>query len=247
MINIVIPMAGQGSRFKEAGFNMPKPLISIDGKTLAEHSIESLGIAGRFIFITRTFEDPEHNVMLTKIFEKCCDDFIEVRVDDQHLGAAHTALFAEKYIDKDEKLILTNCDQIFKWDPEAFLDYVESEDPDGAVMVYKNSGTQHSFAKIDHSGSVIQIAEKVAISDNALTGFHYWKRGGTFFDSARRLMSDYESLGYREAYVAPTYQYLIDDGMLVSAWSLTEKEQYISLGTPEAYKDYEQMINDENL
>jgi choline kinase len=53
MINIVIPMAGEGSRFKDVGVDTPKPLIEIDGKTLIEHSISTLGIAGRFIFITK--------------------------------------------------------------------------------------------------------------------------------------------------------------------------------------------------
>jgi dTDP-glucose pyrophosphorylase len=247
MMNIIIPMAGQGSRFKEAGFDLPKPLISINGKTLAQHSIDSLGIGGRFIFITRTFDNPEHNEVLTKIFEDCCDNFLEIRVDGEHLGAAHTALFAEKYVDKDDGLILTNCDQILEWDADAFMSYINEEDPDGVVMVYKDTGKQHSFARMDHSGYVIEIAEKRPISDNALTGFHYWKSAGLFFDSARSFINDYQSAGYPEAYVAPTYQYLIDDGKLINAWFLLGSERFISLGTPEAFDQYLETLADSDI
>ncbi len=232
-------MAGQGSRFSKAGFDLPKPLIVANGKTLAEHSIESLGIDGKFIFITRTFDNPEHNDALTAIFEKTCKNFIEVRVDGEHLGAAHSASFAEKYIDTSEPLIITNCDQHLDWNSKIFLDFIEANDPDGAVVLYKSDNPKNSFALIQNE-TIVAIAEKQPISSDALIGVHYWKNGSDFFNSARHLINDFEDQGYPECYVSVTYNYMIKDGKSVYPYFIMNNE-YKSLGTP---RDLEEYLNE---
>jgi dTDP-glucose pyrophosphorylase len=229
-LNIIIPVAGKGSRFANAGYEVPKPLIVVDGKTLMEHSINTLGFSGHFIFITRTFDDPSHNEQLTKIFEENCDSFLEVRIDDEHLGAAHTALFAEKYLDPEDELIITNCDQYLDWDGKDFLVCARGSKADGSVVTYKSTDIKNSFVVVK-SERVTKIAEKVQISDEALIGVHYWKHGKYFFDSARKLMSEYKDLGYLEAYVAPTYGYLLEE-KIVNIYRL-HPNQYWPLGTPE--------------
>jgi NDP-sugar pyrophosphorylase family protein len=228
---IVIPMAGQGSRFTKAGFDLPKPLIVANGKTLAQHSIESLGIEGQFVFITRTFDNPEHNDMLTKVFEETCKNFIEIRVDGKHLGAAHSASFAEKYIDTDEPLIVTNCDQHLDWDGKKFIEFIENNDPDGAVVLFKSHSTKNSFALISDN-KIIALAEKQPISNDALIGVHYWKKASDFFDSARLLLDDFYDQGYPECYVSVTYNYLINAGKYIAPY-FVKNEEFSALGTPE--------------
>lgn len=224
-------MAGKGSRFSEAGYDLPKPLIEVAGRTLAEISIQTLGLPDwHFIFITRSFDNPEHNKMLTEIFTKNCKSFAEVRIDDEHLGAAHSALYAEKYSQIDEELILINCDQALRWDPELFLETVRSEGVSGAVVLYKSDSKNHSYAEF-HNNRIVRLAEKEVISNFALIGVHYWKKAKDFFDTARDLLSNYKDLGYKEAYVSLTYNYLVANKP-VMPYILHGDERYYSLGTP---------------
>lgn len=241
-------MAGQGSRFSKAGYQIPKPLIEVEGKTLAEHSIETLGIDGKFIFITRSFDNPEHNEQLTNIFSKLCKDFVEVRVDDKHLGAAHSASFAEHFVDPEEPLIITNCDQHLNWNGKDFMKFIEATDRyfkmstnkeksvDGAVVLYKSSNPKNSFAMLKDD-QVIAIAEKQPISQDALIGVHYWKHAKDFFDSTRKAIRDYEEQGYPECYVSITYNYLIKDDKTILGYFIDDNE-YESLGTPADIERY---------
>ena len=230
-------MAGKGSRFSNAGYKSPKPLIEVNGITLAEHAISSLGIDGTYVFITRDFDNVEDNEKLTQIFEKNCKSFIEIRVNDEHYGAAHSALFAEHYITGMEELIITNCDQILDWQPKHFLDWIERHEPDGSVVLHQSSNPKNSFAIIGNDGNIVAIAEKQPISDDALVGVHYWKHAYMFFESARAALNDYKNQGYPECYVSITYNYLIKDGAKITGYYLLNDE-YISLGTPKEVEDY---------
>ena len=237
-MQIIIPMAGQGSRFKSVGIDTPKPLIVVDGETLAEHSIKTLGIDGKFIFITRTFENQEDNLKLTEIFNRTCKDFIEIRIDEKHLGAAHSALFAEGVLDINDELIITNSDQHLEWDGAAFKKFVDSNTyADGSVVLYSSTNPKNSFALLGPGHHISAIAEKQPISSDALIGVHYWRYAGDFIASAKRLVSDYKELGYPEAYVSTTYNYLINDKKVILGY-IIDNNEYQSLGTPEDLKEY---------
>ena len=245
-------MAGQGSRFTKAGISTPKPLIEVDGITLAEHSIKTLGIDGKFIFITRSFDDPKDKERLTDIFVKTCKSFIEVRVDGEHLGAAHSAMYAEHYVDPNEPLIVTNCDQHLNWDGKAFENFISSNERyvkftnreeeiiDGAIVLYESDNPKNSFAILDGI-NVVAVAEKQPISNKALVGVHYWSEARDFFDSARELLRDYKIAGYPECYVSVTYNYLIKKNKFIAAYFI-EDAGFIPLGTPEDVEEYEQGI-----
>lgn len=235
MITVIIPMAGQGSRFIEAGYTSPKPLIKVANKTLAEHSITSLGIDGKYIFITRDFDDAKDNELLTQIFHDNCKDFVEVRVNEKHLGAAHSSLFAEKYVDPDSELIITNCDQILQWDAESFFKKVYDTAADGAVVVYDSNNPKNSFAKIVDD-RVVEIAEKRPISRDALVGVHYWKKASDFFSSAKQLMNNYLELDYKEPYISLSYNYLSKEKLIIPF--KVDDFMYTSLGTPEDVNKY---------
>jgi NDP-sugar pyrophosphorylase family protein len=231
MTNIVIPMAGLGHRFKKNGILVPKPLILVNNKTLIEHSVESLGIDGKYIFITRKYFDEEYNKSLSRILKKIKPDSIEICLDHDQYGAADAALYAKDYIDNNEELIITNCDQILIWDSKKFLELSRSENCDGAVAIFKSSDEKNSFATIIDD-KVINIVEKNAISDNALTGVHYWRKGSSFVLSAKKLLSEYRLKGFNECYISLTYNYLIEDKLNILAFNMPQNG-YISLGTPE--------------
>lgn len=241
-MNIVIPMAGLGSRFKNVGINEPKPLIMVDGRHLIEHSVDSLDIPGKYIFITRKYENPEYNKILSNILTQLKPDCIEVCLDHDQYGAADAALYAKEYIDNDEELIITNCDQLLKWNSDEFLDVARSAYCDGAVALFKSSDVKHSYAIIENK-KIINVEEKNVISDNALVGVHYWRRGLDFVRSAKKLTSEYRSKGLNECYISSTYKYLIEDGLNILPYNMP-RNGYISLGTPQDLDVYSSKLRE---
>jgi dTDP-glucose pyrophosphorylase len=235
-MNIVIPMAGLGSRFKNVGIDTPKPLIEVAGKYLVEHAISSLGITGKYIFITRKYEDVSHNEQLSFLLKSLVPDSIEIQVDKEQYGAADAALYAKDYIDNEEPLIITNCDQLFFWDSNDFLNFINVLDPDGAVAVFKSNDPKNSFAKINNN-IITNIEEKNPISSDALVGLHYWKHGKDFIFSAKKLLSEYREKGFPECYISSTYNYLIGSGKNILPYQMPHNG-YVSLGTPDDIEIY---------
>jgi dTDP-glucose pyrophosphorylase len=241
MVNIVIPMAGEGSRFKDIGIDTPKPLIEIDGKTLIEHSVSTLGIAGRFIFITKKYPDPLDNERLSKILANLAPNHIEICTDKPQHGTSYSALLAKDYINNDEELILTNCDQHLIWNPDDFLEKSRVDGIDGSILVHNSSSHKHSYAVIKNN-FVTHLAEKNPISKNALVGLHYWKHGKDFVESAEDLIQE-SAKENKESYVSLTYNYLINSGKKIIAHTIPTNG-YISLGTPRDLEIYQAKINE---
>lgn len=235
-------MAGLGSRFSNLGINDPKPLITVNEKTLIEHSISSLGINANYIFVTRKYKDPSLNDKLSKLLKSIKPDSIEIVIDDQTSGATETALYAKKYINNNDPLIVTNCDQITNWNSQEFINFISLEDPDGVVVLFKSSDIKNSFAEIDN-GRVVRIVEKNAISDNALVGIHYWKHGKDFVESGENLVKDFRKNGLPECYISETYNYLIAKNQKISPYFL-QKNCFIPLGTPEDVAVYNGKIKE---
>ncbi len=233
---VLIPMAGAGSRFRKTHGTMPKPLIDVNGLTLIEHSIKSFNIDAKFIFITRKFDDPAHNQQLTELLKNLRPESIEIQVDQLTLGACQTCLAARDHLDNDEPLFIYNCDQLINWNPMDFLNFIEHHDNDGAVVLYRNTDPKNSFAEIT-DGKISRLVEKKAISDHALIGFHYWKHGKDFVQSADRLVENFHISGKPECYVSETYNYLIEDGKFIIPYHIAEN-QFIPLGTPEDVARY---------
>ena len=236
-MNILIPMAGLGTRFKNEGFDLPKPIIEVNGKTLIEHSVTSLGIEGRYIFVTRKYEDPRDNELLTQKLKELSPTSIEVQLDAPTRGAVETCLFAQEYIDNDEPLIITNCDQITDWHPEDFQSFIDQDDLDGVIVTYTSVNPKNSFAVVD-KGIVTKLVEKNPVSDIALIGLHHWKKGSDFVKSAKSLLHNFEEKGRPECYISESYNYLIDEGKVIKNYHIPVN-QYISLGTPYDLKIYQ--------
>jgi dTDP-glucose pyrophosphorylase len=230
-MKILIPMAGLGSRFRVSEYDTPKPLIMVNGKTLVEHSISSLNIEGDFIFVTRKFKNPEHNEILSKILKSLKPNSIEICINSPTRGAVETCMFAITQINGDEELIITNCDQILKWNSDYYLSESRKNGIDGSILLYDSEDPKNSFARMNKDGIVEEIVEKQPISRDALVGLHYWKRGKDFVRSAETLMEDFISIGKKECYVSETYNNMIADGKHIVGIRIPTNG-YIPLGTP---------------
>lgn len=226
-LNVLIPMAGQGSRFAEAGYTFPKPLIEVHGKAMIERVVENLNVDGRFIFLVRK----EHLEQYTlEPYLKLLKTEVEIIVVDELTeGAASTALLARELIDNSDPLLIANSDQIIDWDSSESLYFFGSEGVDGGILTFSSHHPKWSFAKVDERGWVTQVAEKVPISDQATTGIYYWSRGSDFVKYADKMIEkDIRTNG--EFYICPVYNEAIGDGKRIKAKSV---EKMWGIGTPE--------------
>jgi NDP-sugar pyrophosphorylase family protein len=233
-MNIVIPMAGSGSRFQQLGIKDPKPLIRVLDKTLIEYSIDSFNVSGRFIFITRKFENPADNIKLSELLKSKRPESIEIQLTSITSGATETALYARNLIDNDEPLVIYNCDQFINWDANNFLQFLDEKKPDSVVVLFNNSNSKYSFAKIEN-GIVTQLVEKKVISNHALTGFHYWSKGKNFVNSADTLIEKFRENGSPECYISETFNYLTNQTILPYH---IDNHLFSVLGTPEDVSRY---------
>lgn len=234
-LNVLIPMAGQGSRFAEAGYTFPKPLIEVYGKAMIERVVENLNIDGKFIFLVRK----EHLEQYTlEPYLKLLRNQVEiVVVDELTEGAASTALLARDLIDNPDPLLIANSDQIIEWDSSEAMYFFGSAGVDGGILTFTAHHPKWSFAKIDDQGWVTQVAEKIPISDQATTGIYYWARGSDFVKYADQMIErDVRTNG--EFYICPVYNEAIGDGKKIRAKSV---EKMWGIGTPE---DLTAFLND---
>jgi NDP-sugar pyrophosphorylase family protein len=232
-------MAGYGKRFLNENIVTPKPIIEINGKLMIEHSIQSLGIEGRYIFITKKYSNKEYNKILTEAFKRNVEDFVEICLEEEQFGTSYSALSAKHLIDNEEELILTNCDQILNWNSDMFLKFSRSG-LDGSVLIHESRDPKHSYAVVNN-GLVSVLEEKKVISNDALVGLHYWKHGKDFVSSAEKLILD--NPGSKESYVSQTFNYLINDGKKIGAYPI-DNGSYISLGTPKDLEIYNNKVSE---
>ena len=226
-MNIVIPIAGEGIRFSQVGISTPKPLIKVFGKTLLEHSLESLGIDGRYILLTKEYENKDYQDQISSIIKSFSVEAVEIRVTGKQHGSAHTILQAAHLFEGNE-LITTNGDQRLFWNAQDFMNNVRQSDCDGAVVLHKSYDTKNSFAKIA-DGKITEIKEKQRISTDALIGIHYWKNSNDFIQHTKNLLVSL--LEDKELYVSEVYNPMIDLGQNIMPY-FVQDGAYVSLGTP---------------
>jgi HAD superfamily hydrolase (TIGR01509 family) len=228
---VVIPMAGEGSRFARQGYALPKPLIDIGGGTpMIQAVVENIGVCAKYVFIVQEkhVEDYELQSTLERLAPGCA--LVHARGTTE--GAACSVLLAEEHIDPEAPLLLANSDQLVEWDAYAFL--LRAQEADGCISVFRSRDPKFSFAKVC-GGRVERVAEKEAISDLATTGVYYWKRGGDFVRYAKQMIQrDVRVRG--EFYVCPVYNEAIADGKDVT---VMECDAFYCLGTPEDLRQYQ--------
>lgn len=231
-LNVVIPMAGLGSRFEKAGYSLPKPLIIVNQKPMIQVAVENLNICANFIFIVQ--KKHRENCELDKLLNLITPNCTIIETDGLTEGAACTALLAKHLINNDKSLFFANADQYVEWDSYAFSQKMNESDNDGGIVTFKATNPNYSFVKLDRHGLVQKVAEKKPISDIATVGFYYWKHGSDFVKYAEQMISKDIRVN-NEFYVCPIYNEAINDGKKVSTFMI---DKFWSLGTPEDLNYY---------
>ena len=227
-MNIIIPMAGLGSRFPKDHYMLPKPLIDVNGRPMIVRAIESLGMPDNanwhFIIRTDDFTDAVKKIICSVVKNV---NFYEITETTE--GPACSALLFKEFINNSDELITANCDQIMEWNSDLFFHNVRLYD--GAVVTYYSDTDKNSYVKLDRTGKAVQFAEKEVISNISLNGIHYWKHGADFVASAEEMIAANDRAPNGEFYIAPTYNYMINSGKSVGIYHIPN-EQHHAVGVP---------------
>ena len=233
--NILIPMAGRGSRFEEQGYTDKKPFIDVNGKPMIHRVIKNLGMEfdKEYLFILVCLQEDYDKYDFSE-FEKVIghNSYDVVILDDVTEGAAQTVLTAKHLINDDTPLMTMNSDQLVDWNVEEMFE--RAQHYDALIPCFYGEGNAWSYARTLDNGYVQEVAEKKQISNNATAGYYYWKKGSDFVKYAEQMIKD-NSRTNGEFYVAPVYNWAIKDGKKVGIYMV---DKLYSLGTPEDLQEY---------
>lgn len=239
-LHIIMPMAGEGSRFLKEGWTTPKPLIELHGLPLFKRAISSVSIDGvpiKYSFIVRQEHIDKYHI----------DEQIKAILPQANIfsvlkttrGAVETCLMAESVIDDEDGVIVMDCDLEFR--SKHFLEVLKDilskpieESEGGALVSFESNEARYSYAAIGSDGFVTRTAEKEVISNHALCGAYFFSTGKRFKQIAHQLLNEPE-FKKPEYYVSLLYNYMLAEGEKVQ---LATMEEYYSYGTPEELKRY---------
>jgi dTDP-glucose pyrophosphorylase len=240
MTNIVIPMAGAGSRFVAAGYTDPKPLIKVNGYEMIRVVIENLRplTAHRFIFVCQNSHIGKYD--LKERLSAWAPGCQIIGVNGLTSGAACTVLAVRELIDNESSLMIANSDQYIDQNINDYLSKLVDSELDGLVMTMTAEDPKWSYVGLGEGDLVTKVAEKRVISNEATVGIYNFKRGRDFVAAADEMIQlDLRVNG--EFYVAPVYNLLIDSGARIGIHNVgSEANGMYGLGTP---SDLELFLN----
>ena len=240
MLNIVLPMAGRGSRFADAGYSTPKPFIPIHDIPMIKVVVDNLSPSceHRFIFVCQQQHIDQYNLIpKLKSYAKNVEI---IGINGITEGQVCTALLAKKFFNNDEPLMNANADQYIDFDINEYLEIISSRNLDGMIMTMKSQDPKWSYAKTNSDGFVIETAEKKVISDDATVGIFNFSKGKDLVRAAEQMIQDNIRVN-NEFYTCPCYNYLIKEGKKIGIYGIGEEYNGMyGLGIP---TDLEFFIN----
>ena len=234
-MKILIPMAGRGKRFEDAGYSFPKPLIAINGKTMIQIIIENLNFSAEHILICQ--KEHYEKYALKELLDLITPNCKIIQVSEITEGAACTALLSKESINNDEELIIANSDQWVNWNNQHFLSFLRDNDADGGIVTFYSTHPKWSFVKLDDEGKVSTVAEKKPISNIATVGIYYFKKGKYFVDSATKMIDNNERSINGEFYIGPSFNSMIEKGLKVGIYHIPNYQHH-AVGTPDDLREY---------
>ncbi len=239
-MKIVIPMAGGDDLFRQHGFPFVKPIIEIEGRPLIDHATEPLTNIDdtEFVFIIRKEDNLRfHLGDVLRLLIPGCHIVI---ADGKTAGAACTALLAVAHMDNDEELLITNSDQVLKFDLVRVIEDFRARALDAGTVVFDSVHPRWSFVKTNEDELVIEAAEKRPISRNATAGIYYFRKGSDFVAAAKSMILKGADVngGF---FICPSFNEMILTQKSIGIHRI-ERDQYVSLATPQAVEDYEQEL-----
>lgn len=241
LINIVIPMAGLGSRFVNAGYDKPKPFIDVKGVPMIVRVLENLKYPNaRYIIIARK----EHLVKETEIVKYLKKNYNIIFIDLEIFteGTVCTILQARKYINNTSPLLIANSDQIVDIKISDFIDDGINRKLDGSILTFTDidKDPKWSFVKIGKNNLVSRVQEKVVISKYASVGIYFYLKGRDFVNSSIDMIINNDRVN-NEFYTCPTYNYAIRQGMKIGIFNINYEKMH-GLGTPEDLSLYKSKL-----
>lgn len=229
-LNVLIPMAGAGSRFSQAGYTFPKPLIEVNGKPMIQLVVENLNIKANYIFLVQQqhYEQYHLKYLLNLIAPNCKI----IQVNGVTEGAACTTLLAREHIDNDQPLLIANSDQFVEWNSNECMYAFAADNIDAGILTFKATHPKWSYVSLGDDGFVNEVAEKKVISDLATVGVYYWRKGSDYVKYADQMI-DKNIRTNNEFYVCPVFNEAIGDGLTVRVKNVHDMW---GLGTPEDLK-----------
>jgi dTDP-glucose pyrophosphorylase len=232
VLNIVMPMAGRGKRFADAGYSVPKPLLPIHGRPMTEVVIANLRPSSphRFIFlILREHADQFGFDRHLRAWAPGCEVLFVEQVTE---GAACTVLLSRDCIANEQPLMIANCDQWVDIAIDEYLATLERESADGLIMTMWADHPKWSYVRFDTQGRVVEVVEKQVVSNEATVGVYNFRRGSDFVWAADRMIAKNLRVN-NEFYVAPAYNELIGAGHKLAVFNVgKEYDGMYGLGIP---------------
>jgi dTDP-glucose pyrophosphorylase len=227
-------MAGAGFRFTSAGYKKYKPFIEVINDSMIRSVIKNLNDhTYRFIFVINTSQISRED--FKSHIEDLNFNFEILDVDKITEGPACSALVAKELINNSSPLIIVNCDQIIgDFNPSYLEEFSRSTEADGFIGCFLSSSKKNSYIKTDPNGEVVEVKEKIVISNIATNGLHYWKLGKYFVESAEEMIKNNDRYN-GEFYIAPTYNYLINKGKKILPYFFN---LHFPIGIPEDLEKY---------
>jgi len=226
-LNVLIPMAGAGSRFAQQGYTFPKPLIEVEGKPMIEVVVNNLNIDAHYIFLVQKSHYEQYNLKyLLNLIAPGCDI---IQLDGITEGAAVTTLLARDLINNENPLVIANSDQYIEWNSNECMYAFSADEIDGGILTFPAHHPKWSYARLGTDGFVSEVAEKQVISDNATCGVYYWKHGADYVRYAEQMIARNIRVN-NEFYVCPVFNEAIQDS---KRFRIKNIDRMWGIGTPE--------------
>lgn len=227
-MNIIITMGGLGSRFRKAGYTVPKYEIKVNGKTLFDWSMLSLKsfFCEKFFFIVRKEDHAQKFIQY-----HCADLGIQAsihEIDYLTKGQAETAMLVSDYWKRDEEIFIYNIDTYVE---PGYMN-AEQISGDGFIPCFTADGDHWSFVKLDKDGKAIEVREKKRISKHCSIGAYYFSSAALYEKIYQEFYRNNANLEKGEQYIAPMYNYMIEEGYEVRIQDIPASRVHV-LGTPE--------------
>jgi dTDP-glucose pyrophosphorylase len=235
----LIPAAGKGSRFADAGFEKPKPLIELHGIPL-------------IVWVLANFEY-KRNDTINIVVQRDSFDTLSVEsyisalsvkpnfiyLEEITDGAARTVFNATRYLDPDKPMIVANSDQYVSKSLEQFVEIASNPNSDGCILTMNANSNKWSYIGVNSKNKINQVVEKQEISNEATVGIYSWQKVRDFTKSFEDMVRANDKVN-NEYYLAPTYNYMIKKGAKIDYLNIGEIDvQVHGLGTPEDLKKFE--------
>lgn len=246
-MQIVIPMTGEGSRFKAAGYKDLKPMIEVAGKAIIEHVVDMFPSADSYIFVCREDHNEEYN--FKAYFPSICPKAKVVLAGPPYfkLGPVYAALLAEELVNDNEPVVLSYCDYFMNWDFQDFMQNVKASGVDGSVICYNgfhphllHENNLYAGCRVNDELELLEIKEKFSFESDKTKGFHsvgayYFKSGALMKHYFKETMDRGMALN-GEFYISLVYPLLLEDGLKIGVYN--KVQHFCQWGTPNDLEEF---------